>query len=88
MINKLMNYVEIMNEVLIMFTAYFMMTCTNWIQDIELRYSLGFSLIHTIIGIVCINFVIIVVCLIIDVRREYKKYKYVEAWAAYYEKKK
>jgi len=71
MITKLMNYVEIMNEVLIIFTAYFMMFFTNWIQDIELRYSLGFSLIHTIVGFVGLNFAIITVCLAIDVYWKY-----------------
>jgi len=71
MLTKLMNYIEIMNEALIILTVYFMMIFTNWIQDVELRYSLGFSLIHSIIGIVCINFAIIAYCLFIDLKREY-----------------
>jgi len=71
MLTKLMNYIEIMNEALIIFTAYFMMIFTNWIQNIELRYSLGFSLIHTIIGFVSLNFAIITVSLTIAVYWKY-----------------
>ena len=38
MFTKLMNYTEIMNELLIFITVYFMMIFTNWIQNVELRY--------------------------------------------------
>jgi len=86
MLTKLMNYIEIMNEVLIIITVYFMMIFTNWIQNIELRYALGFSLVHTIIGFACMNFVIIFVGLIINVYWEYKKYKHNKAWAEYNKK--
>jgi len=38
MLTKLMNYTEIINEILIFISVYFMMIFTNWIQNIELRY--------------------------------------------------
>jgi len=38
MLSKLMNCTEIMNEVLIYISVYFMMIFTNWIHNVELRY--------------------------------------------------
>jgi len=86
MLTKLMNYTEIMNEVLIFISVYFMMIFTNWIQNIELRYELGFSLNQYIYIVTFINFAIIVFCLIVAVYWKYKKYKYDNAWAKHHEK--
>ena len=66
MLTKLMNYNEIMNEVLIIISVYFMMFFTNWVQNVELRYSFGWSLIQIIIGFTFINFAIISVLLTIS----------------------
>jgi len=42
MINKNINKLEIINEMMILLTCYFMMTFTNWIHDVELKYySIG-----------------------------------------------
>ena len=80
MLTKLMNYIEIINEILIIISIYFMMIFTNWIDDIELRYSLGFSLIHVILFVVCCNMVVIVYYLKKDIYKKYKEYKYNNAW--------
>jgi len=67
MLTKLMNYNEIMNEILILITVYFMMIFTNWIQNVELRYNIGWSLIQFIIAITFFNFAIITFLLTIAV---------------------
>jgi len=87
MLTKLMNYIEIMNEVLIFISVYFMMIFTNWIQNIELRYSLGYSLNNCLIIVVLMNITIIVFCLVIEIYWEYKKYQHDKAWAKHNELK-
>ena len=86
LLSKFMNYTEIMNEVFIFISVYYMMIFTNWIHNIELRYHLGFSLIHCLSIVTFLNLVIIAVCLIIAVNWTYIKWKYVEKWTIHNEK--
>jgi len=87
MLTKAMNYTEIINEGLVFVTVYFMMFFTNWMQDVELRYELGFRLIYCIIFIVALNIVIIATCMCVDVYWKCKKMKHDRAWKAYNKKK-
>jgi len=83
MLTKAMNYTEIINEGLVFVTVYFMMFFTNWMQDIELRYELGFRLIYCIIIIVGLNIVIIATCMSIDVYWKCKKIRHDKAWKSH-----
>ena len=87
MITKAMNYTEMINEVLVFITVYFMMFFTNWVEDVELRYSLGFRLICCIIIIVGLNIVIIATCMSIEIYWKYKKLRHDKAWKVYNKKK-
>jgi len=87
MMTKVMNYLEIINEAFIFISVYFMMIFTNWMDNIELRYYLGFSLLTYIFSIVCFNMIIIVIFLVTALYWKYKEYKYNKAWKIHNEKK-
>ena len=56
LININLNQLEIINEMMILLTCYFMMTFTSWIHDVELKYySIGYILIYYLIGIIIFN---------------------------------
>ena len=53
--SKLLNFIENLNEVAIYLSCYFMFIFTEWIPDIETRYSLGYIYLPMFLSIVAIN---------------------------------
>lgn len=53
--NKLLNFMENINEAAVYLTSFMMFMFTDWIPDIEVRYTIGFVYLTGILGIVLIN---------------------------------
>ena len=53
--SKMMNFMEIINELAVYLTSYVIFFFSDWIDDIELRYTLGFVYMPGIMIIVVIN---------------------------------
>lgn len=53
--SKLMNFMEIINEVAVYLSTFVMFFFTEWIPDIEVRYTLGFVYLPGILGIILVN---------------------------------
>jgi hypothetical protein len=62
MSSKIFNFMENLNEAAIYMMCYFTFLFTDWIPDIELRYTLGFVFMPCIVLIVLIN----IVCVFYD----------------------
>ena len=54
------DYIEILNEMTILLTSYFMIICCESIADVEVRYYFGFYYIFLMIPVILINILIIV----------------------------
>jgi len=50
-----------MNEALILTATYFMPAFSDWVTDVEARYSAGFALMYIIAVVAAVNFIIICV---------------------------
>ena len=61
---KTMNTIEILNELLVLVTTYFMLIFTNFVNDVQARYYFGFALNSYILIIVTVNIAYIVVALV------------------------
>jgi hypothetical protein len=61
MTNVFFNFMEIINEVFILFSSYMMLLFTDFITDVELRYSIGGYFFNSIVGIAAINLFIVFV---------------------------
>ena len=57
--SKLLNFMEIMNEFLILCCGYFIMFFTQWICDPNLRYNIGFIYIPILASVLLVNFILI-----------------------------
>lgn len=57
---KTLNRIEIINEIFVLPTCYFMILSTERIPDVELRYQIGKGYIYMLIFILSINFLMIV----------------------------
>lgn len=60
MSSNLFNFMENLNESAIYMVCYFTFLFTDWIPDIEMRYTLGFVFMPIVVGIVMINIVCVV----------------------------
>ena len=73
--NKYFNFLEIINESAIYMSIFFMMIFTDWVPDVELRYSLGYFYIPFIGSIIFINIVTILFEMLVGVYYKCKKPK-------------
>ena len=83
MSEPILNYLEIVNESLILTTIYFMIIFTNFVQDIQARYYFGFILNFYIIVVISINIGFIVYNQYKAWKKKRDKKKYDKAWANY-----
>ena len=72
--SKLLNFMENLNEMLILSNGYFLFVFTQWICDPKVRYSLGWIYIFMNTLVIFINFVIIIYDMLYGLRKVYKKY--------------
>ena len=72
MSSNIFNFMENLNEAAIYIVCYFTFLFTDWIPDLELRYTLGFVFMPVIVLIVAIN----IVCVFYDMFKAFsQKYK-------------
>lgn len=77
------NRIEKLNEVFTLFSTYFMISFTDFIQSVEYRYSLGFKAVVFILTIITINMAFVFYDQFTSLRIAYLKYKYQRAWKEY-----
>ena len=75
-----LNRCEIFNEISLLFIYYFMFLFTDFIPDVEFRYSLGFYFIYLVGFVFSINLLLVIysmlAAIILGVRTKYAKYKW------------
>ena len=59
MISKFDNWLEILNELYILCTGYFMFMFTEWIWDLKLRDELGKLYVNGILVLMVLNLIMI-----------------------------
>lgn len=69
----LLNKLEIISYTNLLFFWYFLFLYTEYINDVEMRYELGYVYIYMIIFVISINLIIISKSIYTDSRFEYKK---------------
>lgn len=70
---KTMNNIEIINEIFLLPTCYFMVLSTDRVPDVELRYKLGNAYIYLLIFILSVNVCMIIWELFSQLFENYKK---------------
>jgi len=85
MVEKAMNYNEIVNESIILISCYLMLTFTDWIDDVELKYALGFLAMYCLFIAIAINIGYIILVYTLHIRLRYRKYKHDRAWEKHYQ---
>jgi hypothetical protein len=78
--SKLLNKLEIISYINLLFFWYFLFLYTEYINDVEMRYELGYVYIYMIIFVISINLILISKSIITDSLFEYKKKKSKDAW--------
>ena len=75
-----LNQFEIFNEISLLFIYYFMFLFTDFIPDVEFRYTLGFYFIYLVGAVFFINLVLVIYSMIyaiyFDIRKKYAKKKW------------
>lgn len=87
MSSAMLNRIEIFNEYFMMATGYFMLHFTSWIPDIKFQYQIGKVFTYLVIAILAINFALIALEMVKELRKVYLKSKRDKAWVNYYDKK-
>ena len=57
--SKILNYIEILNDLFLLWTGYFIFIFSDFVLDVEYSYRLGFLYQYTIIGVLVLNFIFI-----------------------------
>ena len=85
MSSSLLNGSELFNDCSLLLITYSMFLFTDFIPDVELRYSLGMYFIY-IIGIVfAINVSMVFYDMFMAVVKEYRKKKHAKKWKEYHQ---
>ena len=75
-----LNRCEIFNEVSLLFIYYFMFLFTDFIPDVEFRYTLGFCFIYIVGAVFSVNLILVIYSMIwtisYDIRKKYAKNKW------------
>ena len=77
---KYLNQLEIINEVIMLFFTYFIFLFTDFVNDIKVRYKLGFWFIYMVGFIFLVNLSLISVSIFNDTVLEKKRQKAKEEW--------
>ena len=56
---KILNYLELANELILLLSCYFMMTFTTWITDVEFQYKIGDVFIKLLSAVFILNSIMI-----------------------------
>ena len=75
MANKQLNTIECLNEGAVYTTSLFMLIFTDWIPDVEMRYTLGYVYMPLILGIVVVNLAIVIIEMVYSIKVKYQTAK-------------
>ena len=78
--SRVLNFMEALNELIILCNGYFVVMFTQWICDPLLRYKLGWIHIFLNLVVIAANFVIIFYEIFKGVRYEYRKWRWARQW--------
>ena len=53
------NYMETMNEIIVLLASYHLFVFTEWVYDLDQRYRMGWSLVTLVIGLLVVNIAIL-----------------------------
>ena len=81
-----MNKLELMNEIIQLFSNYFMFIFTGFIGDVELRYQLGYWFIAFVSIVFLLNFSVIVADMFTDLHHKRIKKVFNDKWKAFYKR--
>ena len=82
---RLQNKIETLNETFTLFSNYAMLLFTDFIQDLEFRYQLGFRAIGIILTVVALNIMLVFYDLASALHLKFKAFKFKRAWKKYHE---
>ena len=80
---RYLNQLEICNEILMLFFCYFIFLFTDFVEDINVRYKLGFWFIYIIGFIFLFNLSLISVSIYNDTLLDLKRKKAEKEWVKY-----
>ena len=84
--SKSMNNIEIMNEVFVLMSSYYMILYTSWMEDVGIRYVIGFVHLYKFLVVLVVNFGFIAVEVGKCIRKAYRKRRWSKAVARIWEK--
>jgi hypothetical protein len=68
-----------------MFSSYMLILFTDFLPDVEARYSFGFAVIYIILIICAFNIYGVLMSFVMDLRLAYLKWNHQRAWKKYKE---
>lgn len=80
-------FIEIMNEITIYLTGYFMFFFTEWISDFKVRYGFGSIFNDLLFIVIILNLLGVAVLTHSDLSKERRKQIYQERWKDHFEYK-
>lgn len=80
---RILNNLETFNETMIVMTSYFMLTWSNFVDDVEMRYQIGKVFLKCVVVVVTINFAVILYQMGTAVFRIWQKIKFKKKWNSY-----
>jgi len=72
--SKLMNFMEIINEFAVYLTCFVIFFFSEWIEDVELRYILGFVYLPCITFIIVVNLACVLYDMISSLKTKYDRW--------------
>ena len=84
---KILNYLELANELILLLSCYFMMTFTTWITDVEFQYKIGDVFIKLLSAVFILNSIMIFIEIGSQIKQLFKKTRYEIKWKKYNEEK-
>ena len=82
--SKILNFMEILNEGIILCSAYFILSFTQWICDPMLRYKIGWLYIVINSIVIFLNFSIIFYEIYRGIKKERRRQKWLKEWNIFF----
>ena len=84
LIHKSLFYMEIVNEVFVLLTSYYLFMFTEFVPEVETRYTIGFFYTPNLMGVAAINMVLVFIDIIFSVKTGCRKNRYEKEWVRYH----
>ena len=73
LMGRFLHTMELVNEVFILQTSYYLLMFSEFIQDVEVKYAIGFFYTPNLMAITSINILLVCVDLVLALRFAYQK---------------